>query len=323
MIVLTTGARLHFGLLANPAGADRRFGGVGAMISEPGFRIALSRGEQDEVSGPEPWRSRVAAFIGAFRASASAPETVPPCRLEIQATIPPHVGLGSGTQLGMAVAQGLALLSGTGQLDAALLAARVGRGRRSALGIHGFQQGGLLLEAGKQTAQSVGPLIARAAVPDDWRFVLVRPPVSEGLSGEAEVAAFAALPPMSTDITARLCQLVLLGLWPAVLEADCDAAGDALYEFGRLVGDYFAPAQNGTYADPRMAELVAHWRHHGIRGISQTSWGPTLFALCPSEEAASALVADLAPSRWADCTATIAAPLNHGATIEFAELSVS
>jgi predicted sugar kinase len=54
-----------------------------------------------------------------------------------------------------------------------------------------------------------------------------------------------------------------------------------------------------------------------LRGVGQTSWGPTLFILCPEAEFAKNLAADLSGEpAAANCEITIAAPLNHGATVE-------
>src|SRR5256885_2047192 len=70
---------------------------------------------------------------------------------------------------------------------------RVGRGKRSALGVHGFAQGGFLVEAGKRDADGVAPLTARADFPEDWRVVLVLPPWGQGLHGAAEGRALQGL----------------------------------------------------------------------------------------------------------------------------------
>jgi predicted sugar kinase len=147
-------------------------------------------------------------------------------------------------------------------------------------------------------------------------MLLVRPRAACGLSGAAELAAFAELAPMPAATTDRLCRIVLLELLPAILEGDGPRCGEALYAFGYAVGEYFAPAQHGIYADPRMARLVEHLRQSGIRGVGQSSWGPTLFVLCPDETQAASLIADLAKTEWSDCEYTIAAPLNTGAALE-------
>jgi len=289
------------------------------MIAPPGYRIRASIGERDEVVAEEPWRSRVQRFIETYRGSLPPERHSPLCTIELHNTIPAHIGLGSGTQLGMAVAQALALLAGEGGTSPEQLALRVLRGKRSAIGIHGFHAGGFLVEAGKKAQATVGTLVSRLEFPEAWRFILIRPRAVEGLSGDAEIHAFAELGAMPTETTGTLARLLLTELQPAIIEADFSACSEALYEFGRTVGEYFAPAQQGIYADVRMAALVEHLRQRGISGVGQTSWGPTLFVLMHDESAAKALINDLATSTWGDCEFSIAAPLNTGAVIEFPE----
>jgi beta-ribofuranosylaminobenzene 5'-phosphate synthase len=105
---------------------------------------------------------------------------------------------------------------------------------------------------------------------------------------------------------------------PAVAQSDCEWFGEALFQFGRAVGEYFRPVQGGCYADPLMAELAGWLRSEGIRGVTQTSWGPTLAACCPNLQLAESWRARiLADDRWKLCRVQIVAPLNTGAAIQF------
>jgi beta-RFAP synthase len=191
-----------------------------------------------------------------------------------------HMGLGTGTQLALAVGRALAAAYGLGELDAVELARRVGRGQRSALGVHGFARGGFLVEAGKRRPDEVAPLVARTAFPEAWRVVLLLPRWGQGLHGPGESEAFARLPDREALAeTDALCRLVLLGMLPALAEQDLAAFGEALYDFNRRVGEAFRPVQGGTYAHPQTADVVAFVRRQGVRGVGQSSWGPAVFAV--------------------------------------------
>ena len=313
-VEVTTGARLHCGLLANPV-QGRSFGGVGLMVDQPGFILRASLAEQDEFAGPPEWVERARLTLHGYRERCPTDRQPPPVRIQILRGLPPHVGLGSGTQLGMAVAHSLALLTGE-EVSAAALAVRAGRGGRSSLGIHGFFHGGLLIESGKQAQDSLGPLASRVELPAAWRIVLIRPEAASGLYGTAERSAFSTLPPMPAATTERLCKLVLLGLVPAAIEEDLEACGEALYEIGRQVGEYFAPAQGGVYAHPLMARMVNRLRQAGVHGVGQTSWGPTLFALCADDDAAADVVSRLFQEDQGEtCEYRVVAPLNSGARV--------
>jgi beta-ribofuranosylaminobenzene 5'-phosphate synthase len=336
-IAVTTGARLHFGFFAHHAtnrgaAADgllekSNYGGVGLMIEAPSFLVVASRSDRDAVNcldltpAEAGWtESAVTRIVAQYRRNCPAERQPPSCAISVQRAIPNHRGLGSGTQLAMAVAQALALLAGDGHADAATLARRAGRGKRSAVGIHGFARGGFLVDGGKRADTEIGQLVARADLPADWRLLLITPGESTttGLAGQEEVTALEQLPGMPVPLTERLCRLALLEMLPALADRDCDWFGEALFQFGRAVGDYFRPVQGGTYADPLLANLVSWLRSEGVRGVAQTSWGPTIAVCCPSSEVAHSWQSRIqSDARWNRCHLQIAAPLNTGAAIQF------
>ncbi len=71
----------------------------------------------------------------------------PRVSIEVSECIPQHVGLGSGTQLALAIGLGLAMVCG---IDANVwdVASAMGRGRRSGIGTAAFQTGGFVVDAG-------------------------------------------------------------------------------------------------------------------------------------------------------------------------------
>jgi beta-RFAP synthase len=317
---------LHFGLL-NPGEAggsalSRRFGGVGLMVERPGLRLSVEASASWSVAGPLGERAmafahRCAEDIRRERADID----LSPRRLAVEWAAPEHVGLGTGTQLGLAVARALAVSWGV-EADVPTLARWVGRGLRSALGAHGFERGGFLVEAGKQAADGLAPLIARLPFPDEWRVVLALPRVEDRPAGwhglrEAEAFAQLAARPAEPGRIDVLCRLVLLGLLPALAERDVNAFGEALYEFNVRVGEAFAPVQGGVYAGTDVAERVAFVRGQGVRGAGQSSWGPAVFAVVADADQAEHLSARLR-DRFVpeDAAVLVTRACNHGATLE-------
>ena len=312
---IETGARLHFGLLSHRPESGRHFGGAGLMIDSPGVKLTASPSSRDEVIGPAPLIERVGNVIATYRERTRIQP--PPCRIVIENSIPPHQGLGSGTQLALAAGKALALCADEGQLQVTELARRVNRGARSALGIHGFQQGGFLVDGGKSEPDEVGRLITRTAFPGEWRILLVTPPAREGLSGSLERDAFQKLHGMPEAVTNRLCRILLMEILPAVLDADFANTAEAIYQFGQEVGAYFEPIQGGRFAHRQMEELAASLRDQGIRGVGQSSWGPTLFVIQESQAAAESLQQQLLNDPlWSRCQVQISQPRNQGAVIQ-------
>lgn len=324
-IVVETGARLHFGPLA----AGGAFGGVGVMIADPGLRLrvaAIPAGAGsvalaqdvvpgdggvvgDEIVAPADWVPRIERTLRTFRESNS--EAVPPCRVRLERMIPGHVGLGSGTQLGLAVGQGLLALLGQSRTPSQL-ARQTGRGLRSAIGLHGFLGGGFLVDAGKSGREGLGQLAVRCDFPSEWPWILVRSRDAIGLCGAAEVQVFAKSPAMSEELTQRLCRLVLMQWLPAIQAADFEGCSRSLREYGERVGEYFAPIQGGTFADPQAQAILRIAEAHGVTGIAQSSWGPTLALLTPSTVVAEKLCQELSQL---DVDWQVTTALNDGARV--------
>ncbi len=316
MLRVQTASRLHFGFLSLPvdgAGVPaRRFGGVGLMVERPGLR--LSAAPATEWSAEGPLAGRVLTFASSFARSVG---DLSPQRLVVEQAAPEHVGLGTGTQLGLAVGRLLAASWGQ-DLGAAELARRVGRGRRSALGVHGFERGGFLVESGKRGDEGLSPLAASVAFPEAWRVVLALPQQAPGLHGPDEQGAFRQLAESAAVLpTDALCRLALLGVLPALAEGDLEAFGEALFEFNVRVGEAFARVQGGPYAGPRVAELVAFLRGQGARGVGQSSWGPAVFAVVGDEGRAADLAARVRRQFGLSADEAFATrACNHGAVFE-------
>jgi beta-RFAP synthase len=278
---VVTPARLHFGLLSWSGGTSRRFGGVGLMIDEPRLELAMAAADAWSAHGPLAERAlEIARRVSAHLQALGTP--APPARITILQAPRQHVGLGSGTQLSLAVARGLAALAGPAGPGLDALAAWTGRGARSGIGLHGHAQGGLIVDGGRGPATAAAgcpPLLARLAFPLEWHVLVVIPPGPPGLSGAAERAAFAGLPHPDTTRLDRLCREVLLGLLPAVAERDLSGFGQALETIQDEVGQGFAAAQGGRiYASPAAERIVGTLRGSGqVHGVGQSSWGPALY----------------------------------------------
>jgi beta-ribofuranosylaminobenzene 5'-phosphate synthase len=269
-------SRLHFGLLAWGTEAPRQFGSVGLMIDRPGLAIEARASSAWSASGPLADRagSVMQRVARALRSEGIEPS---PVELSVEHAPPEHVGLGTGTQLSLAVARLVLAHSGESNPSLPRLAALTGRGRRSGIGLHGFARGGLLVDGGRSAGSEIPALLARLEFPAEWSILVAIPPTSPGFSGRCEREAFAQLPDVPLRTIDRLCRLVLLGLLPAVAEKELPAFGSALSELQVEVGRLFAPAQGGLFADARLDSIAIAMRSLGLQGVGQSSWGPALY----------------------------------------------
>jgi beta-RFAP synthase len=158
--------------------------------------------------------------------------------------------------------------------------------------------------------------VARIELPESWRFVLIRLPERGGLSGNAEQEAFAQLPAVPRRLSEQLCRQVLLELLPAAQRADLNALGESIYRFGRTAGMCFAELQGGAFASEQIEQLVDELRDDGIRGVGQSSWGPTVFALLENQTRAEQLVDWIKRhDRFGQADCQVASTANRGAAI--------
>lgn len=279
-VFVEASARLHFGVLDLRGTLGRWFGGIGASASTPTLLVSAARADHLSARGEDAERAR--EFARQFMAHHSLRGGV---EIHVHRALPPHVGLGSGTQLALAVARALAELHGVTS-DARTLAAAVGRGKRSAIGTWTFEGGGLVVEGGRRTGRDeCGPLIARVPFPPSWRCVVAIPEGAPGISGAGEAEAFARLPaPPERDVE-RVAHVVLMALLPALADADLIGFGRALTEVQEITGQWFASVQGGTYAPGASADLVRRLREWGASGVGQSSWGPAVYGIVDGEDA--------------------------------------
>ncbi len=284
-------ARLHFGFLDLNGCLGRRFGSLGLALEEPALELDLSRATEPVVTGPE--RDRVA---GTLQAAATHLGVDGRVAVRIGRTIPSHAGFGSGTQMSLAVAAGLAHLFGR-PFSAADAAAALDRGNRSGIGLAAFTQGGFIVDGGSDGTGRTPPVLARHDFPPAWRVVLLLDERMEGVHGSAETSAFRSLPPFPPDLAAHLCRIALMQVLPALVLQDFAPFSRGIAEIQRRVGDFFAPFQGGgRFTSPVVARALARLEAAGIDGVGQSSWGPTGFALLPSAAEAERAAQDLRQS---------------------------
>ncbi|MFY9629522.1 MAG: beta-ribofuranosylaminobenzene 5'-phosphate synthase family protein [Methylocystis sp.] len=309
---VTASARLHLGFLDMHGGLGRKFGGLGLAISGFSTRLTLSRAETNRVEGAEAER--------ALRLLQQAQAALAPDgrhHLDISEAIPAHSGLGSGTQLALAIAGALRRLEDL-PADPASDAALMERGSRSGLGAGLFQDGGLVVDGGRGGGGLTPPVIARLPFPAEWRALLVIDRHSVGLHGDSEREAFSALPRFSEAHAGEICRRVLMQALPALVERDIGAFGEAISQIQIVVGDYFAPAQNGRrFTSAAVETTVARLMREGATGGGQTSWGPTGFAFVASAAEAQRISERvLSDAEAAGVEIVIVEGLAHGARID-------
>jgi beta-RFAP synthase len=295
--------RLHLGFLDPSGSLGRRFGSLGIVINgfETEIEISASAFEQVTASGPAE-RAEIDRAAGYLHLMQRHTGRYEPLHLRLVRVVPAHAGFGSGTQLALAIGRAFAQWHGLDTSTAAL-AGWLGRGRRSGIGITGFDLGGLLVDGGPGADGAPAPVLARVALPEAWRVLVVQDSALKGLSGANEREGIAALPALSQAVAADICHQVLMRVLPAAAGAEFAPFAAGITRIQRVLGEYFAPAQGGSaYTSAAVGRLV-EWIGSATRAavepdhgagcgaaIGQSSWGPTGFAILPSQAGAETVI---------------------------------
>jgi len=307
-IEIRTGARLHFGPFSFRPEMGRHFGGIGLMISQPGVHLRARRLHDNDSTRNLPGR----AGLLLKTMQAKNPDLRGPVQFEILEEIPSHSGLGSGTQLSLAILDGLMQLHDRSATPKILIQ-QCGRGDRSAIGLNGYFDGGFLVDAGHHSDAPLGELACRLTFPQEWRILLLLPKDATGLHGSEEVAAFEALKPMPLSLTGQLCRLALTEILPAIQTRQFRLFTQALFEYGQRAGQFFAPSQGGVFSSPVIRHLLHQIPELAGCGMAQSSWGPAV-ALFAENDVHARELQQVILGRYDESAlqTRIVAPLNSG-----------
>jgi beta-RFAP synthase len=277
-----TPARLHLGLIDLEGGLGRIFGGIGVAINYPNVVLEAQPSQNLTVEGKKSNSVKllVERFLQKYHIKAGV-------TVNVKRTIPEHVGLGSGTQLALAVATALAKLF---HVKASIreLALAMERGQISGVGTAVFEKGGFVVEGGLKvpknklclpSPENFPPVIFHEPFPDDWLFVVAVPNVERGFADEEEGSVFGRLPPMLARDAGKICRLIIMKLLPSLVERDIENFGNALTQIQNIVGGYFAEVQGGKYSSPIAQECAEHMLKLGVHAVGQSSWGPAFYGL--------------------------------------------
>ncbi|AFL94542.1 GHMP kinase 1 [Thermococcus cleftensis] len=268
-MIIRTPRRLHLGLIDPAATFGRRFGSLGLAL-EGGYEVKIIESDSLEIVAEGEDRKTIEFAVKRMN---SAYETGVNYLVEVRKAIPRHVGLGSTTQLSLAVGTAIARLNNI-NVPIEELAKVLGRGRNGGAGIYSFAYGGFVMDGGVR--DGIPPLILRTDFPEEWAFLLIIPELKPGLDEEEEKPVMASLAGR-TDVAREISHRILLGLLPALKERDVKTFGEHLSAIQRLVGKHFEPYQGGEFRED--VKLVLDFLAEKTYGHGQSSWGPTVYGL--------------------------------------------
>ncbi|MHB8101193.1 MAG: beta-ribofuranosylaminobenzene 5'-phosphate synthase [Methanosarcina sp.] len=281
MIKVVSPSRLHLTLIDLNAELGRVDGGAGITLESPGMELLAAEADNVEIVGDS-------LLAGKMRKAADAllPEGKG-IKLQINDSLPDHVGLGSGTQAALSAAAAINKMYGLGK-SVRELAIAVGRGGTSGIGVAAFENGGIILDGGHKfkdkcafspsAASHVppGPVLFRRDFPD-WPIVLAIPN-TKGAHDAEEVDIFKKYCPIPLAEVQEICHVILMQMLPALVEEDLESFGKAINHF-QLVG--FKRREVELQLRP-VLDIMEYMRDNGASGSGISSFGPVVYGIVGS-----------------------------------------
>ncbi len=276
MLKITTPSRLHITLIDMNASRGRVDGGIGLTLDKPVIRIRAEKSDYFEIQGNSEHNERMRN---------SATELLPEgvgISIIIEKDYPSHVGLGSGTQAALAAGVAVDRLYNLG-LNVFEIAARIGRGGTSGIGVAAFENGGFILDGGHKFSVKKAflpsaasklpppPVLLRRDFPE-WDIV-VAIPGEKGASLKNEINIFQKVCPVPLREVERLSHTILMQLLPALVEEDIATFGKSINSIQEL-----GFKKREVELQPRSNELMQALREGGAYGAGMSSFGPTVYA---------------------------------------------
>ena len=230
---ISTPSRLHFTLIDMNGEIGRIDGSLGLATQYPGVLLEFGPHGRTMVRGGS--RAERELVLAEIAAAGEILDVEPGIEILIRQMIPPHQGLGSGTQTRLAVLSALSHRLGLNHSPREIGAMST-RGGTSGIGINAFRCGGILLDGGHSvrvqkesfapsrfaTRAGQPPLLLRSDFPTTWGIVLFIPSRQRGLSGQDELDFMLANTPIPLDEVQSTSHIILMRLLPALRELDLE-----------------------------------------------------------------------------------------------------
>ncbi len=287
-VITESPSRLHLGLIDLNGGLGRVDGGIGITLREPRIILWTEEASTIQVEGGDAGCRDV--IRRAAEATISALQLPGAASFRLQTWYPRHIGLGSGTQLGLAAAHSLCVLYKYPR-TVRELAMIVGRGGTSGIGTAAFETGGFIIDGGHSfgtnggktgflpSAASRGVIPASVTVhhpfPEAWKILLVIPSGGETVSGRREQDLFSGCCPVPEADVREICHEILMRLLPGLVEEDLDLFGAAVNRIQQLG---FKKAEREMQPQA-IRDLLFFLEEAGAPAYGMSSFGPVLFAI--------------------------------------------
>jgi beta-ribofuranosylaminobenzene 5'-phosphate synthase len=333
-IRVTTPCRIHLSLIDENGYTGRVDGGIGLMLDRPNVIFeATNHAEVFKIEAHKYYRESIevineqaSKIFKAFNINNKN------FHFNLKRYFPSHVGLGSKTQLSLAIAVAITKLKNINHTSLKALTRLVDRGGTSGIGWRGFEQGGFIVDAGhefgegkeKETflpssaSKKANPAltILRYPIPEHWRFVLVIPNVKKGAYGDEEISIFQSHAPIPKEEVNEVSHQILMKIVPGIIKQNLGCFGEGLK---RIQNIGFKKIEISLQHEI-VKKTLTFFEEYGVKAYGMSSFGPSVIGIVESDEEANKLLKDV-QMRLNSTGGHIylCRPNNNGAKIEFVD----
>ncbi len=303
-IRITTPCRIHLSLIDENGYTGRVDGGIGLMLDRPNVVFeATNHAEEFKIEAHKYYRESIEVINEkASRVFKTFNISNKNFHFFLKRYYPSHVGLGSKTQLSLAIATAIIKLKEINKISIKELTKLMERGGTSGIGWKGFEGGGFIVDAGhdfgigkeKETflpssaSSSADPALTifRYTIPEHWRFVLVIPNVKKGAYGDEEVSIFQTHAPIPKIEVNEVSHQILMKIIPGILKQDLTCFGEGLKRI-QTIG--FKKVEIELQHEI-VKKVLAFFQTYGVKAYGMSSFGPSVIGITESDEEANILL---------------------------------
>ncbi|MGQ4872501.1 MAG: beta-ribofuranosylaminobenzene 5'-phosphate synthase [Promethearchaeia archaeon] len=295
-IRITAPCRIHLSLIDENGYTGRVDGGIGLMLDRPNVVLEASNSAREfQIEAHRYYRESIevinekaSKIFKAFNISNKN------FHFNLIRYYPSHVGLGSKTQLSLAIATAITKLENI-NVSTEALTKLVERGGTSGIGWRGFETGGFIVDGGhdfgkgkekedflpSSASTKANPAITlfRFDIPEHWRFVLVIPNVKKGAYGDEEISIFKKYAPIPREEVNEVSHQILMKMIPGILKRDLKCFGEGLK---RIQSIGFKRIEISLQHDI-VRDLLNFFEEQGVKAYGMSSFGPSVIGITEND----------------------------------------
>jgi len=248
------------------------YGSIGISIDEPYVKVSVSDSHELEIKAPTDLSKelirKVINVVGRDRV-----------KVVVNGFVDHNVGLGSKTRMVLTAYSAISTHFNLG-FNLSDLIKLLGR-KISGVGIYSFMYGNLVVDSGLRVDgnDAIPKLLHVSDVPSDWYLIVAIP---EGIKGLSEGEERSILEHVDAFDKQGELYREFIKLTTALVFKDFNEFTQALTNIQLLTGRYFSKFQGGIYAHEVIDDIINFMKNEGVRGLGQSSWGPTTYGFVDS-----------------------------------------